>query len=178
MVYITYFVHGTTFDNEQKLASGWSEVELSPKGVTQAIALAENIKDKEFDIVFCSDLKRAVQSSKLDFYNRDIEIIRDARLRECSYGNYDGKSHSLVTYEDHITTPFPNGESMADVEKRLRDFVQYLKQNYDGKKVAIVSHKAPQLALDVITKNISWQQAISEDWRKTGAWQPGWQYLV
>ncbi len=178
MIEITYFVHGTTFDNEQKLASGWSSVSLSPKGVSQAIALAENIKDKDFDIVFCSDLKRAVESSKLDFYNRDIEIIRDSRIRECCYGDLDGKSHTLVVYEDHITQPFVNGESLKDVENRVRDFIQYLLQNHNGKKIALVSHKAPQLALDVITKNISWEQAIEQDWRKTGAWQPGWTYII
>lgn len=38
--------------------------------------------------------------------------------------------------------------------------------------------KAPQLALEVITKGISWNEAIEKDWRKIKAWQPGWEYLV
>ena len=38
--------------------------------------------------------------------------------------------------------------------KRLREF---LLENYNGKRVALVEHKALQLALEVITKNISWK---------------------
>ena len=38
-------------------------------------------------------------------------------------------------------------------------------------------HKS-QLALEVITKGISWNEAIEKDWRKIKARQPGWDYLV
>lgn len=178
MVEVTYFVHGTTTDNLQQLASGWQPGELSEKGINQAIALAHTIKDKYFDVVICSDLKRAVESAKLDFYNRDIEIIKDARLRECNYGDYNGKDNKLADYFTHIENKFPNGESLLDVEARMRDFINYLKQNFDNKKVAIVSHKAPQLAFDVITNNLTWQQALNNDWRLTKNWQPGWNYIV
>ena len=51
-------------------------------------------------------------------------------------------------------------------------------KNYNGKTIALVAHKAPQLALDVITKNITWEQAIEQDWRKTKNWQPGWIYKI
>ncbi len=34
------------------------------------------------------------------------------------------------------------------------------------------------LALEVITKNISWKEAIDNDWRKTKNWQPGWRYEI
>ena len=61
---------------------------------------------------------------------------------------------------------------------RMRDFVNYLKENYDGKTIGIVAHRAPQLALEVITKNISWEEANQNDWRKTGDWQAGWEYEI
>lgn len=178
MIEITYFVHGTTTDNLEKKATGWLPGELSEKGINQAIALSQTIKDQYFDIVFCSDLKRAVQSAKLDFFNRDIDIIRDERLRECNYGDLDGKDSSLVIYSEHIDNAFPNGESLFDVENRMRSFVKFLKENYNNKKIAIVSHKAPQLALDVITKGFSWEEAIANDWRTTHNWQPGWKYVI
>ena len=66
-VKITYFVHGTTTDNMKDISSGWSDVGLSEKGIKQSIDLKNQIKDKKFDIVFCSDLKRAVDSAKLTF---------------------------------------------------------------------------------------------------------------
>ena len=85
---------------------------------------------------------------------------------------------SLVIYEEHIKEPFPNGESLEDVERRVREFVEFLKENYAGKTIGIVAHRAPQLALEVITKGISWEEANANDWRKTGEWQPGWEYVV
>ena len=65
-----------------------------------------------------------------------------------------------------------------DVEKRIVDFVDFLKSNYEGKTIGIVAHRAPQLALDVITKKISWKEAIKNDWRNSKAWKPGWIYEV
>ena len=58
----------------------------------------------------------------------------------------------------------------------MGDFLQFLKENYDGKRVAIVAHKAPQLVLDVLLKGKTWEQAFAEDWRKTHSWQAGWEY--
>ena len=61
-VKITYFVHGTTTDNEKDISSGWSDVELSELGVQQSKDLGITLADRHFDVVFCSDLKRAVDS--------------------------------------------------------------------------------------------------------------------
>lgn len=175
-VNITYFVHGTTFDNEANLASGWLPGNLSPKGFSRVNNLKETIKEKEFDIVFCSDLNRAIESANILFENK-FPIIQDNRLRECNYGDLNGKDNSLVIYENHINEPFPNGESLKDVELRINSFLDELKSNYDNKNIAIVAHKAPQLAIEVLTMNKSWGEAISTDWRKTKSWQPGWNYI-
>jgi alpha-ribazole phosphatase/probable phosphoglycerate mutase len=56
--------------------------------------------------------------------------------------------------------------------------LEFLKANYDGKSVAIVAHKAPQLALDVLIGGKSREQAFAEDWRKRKARQPGWEYVA
>ena len=46
-VQITYFVHGTTTDNEKDVSSGWYDVELSAKGIKQSIDLKEQTKGKK-----------------------------------------------------------------------------------------------------------------------------------
>ena len=181
MVYITYFVHGTTIDNEKGIATGWSPGELSELGKKQSIELKELIKDKTFDVVFCSDLKRAVDSAKLTFSDT-TQIIRDKRLRECNYGDLtgaDSKTVESLTLE-HIDKPFPNGESYKDVEKRIKSFLSDLSKKYSGKNVAVVAHKAPQLALDVLLKGKTWEQAVKEDWRlkQPKEWKPGWEYIL
>lgn len=138
--------------------------------------IGEIQKDADFDVIFTSDLIRAINSAKLAFPN--VKHIQDKRLRECNYGDLDGQDKSLVIYEEHIEKPFPNGESLKDVERRIDDFIKFLKDNYHGKKVGIVAHRAPQLAFEVLTKNISWEEANRNDWRKAKAWQPGWEYII
>ncbi len=177
VIKIVYFVHGTTTDNQKDVSSGWSDVGLSELGIKQSINLKDQIKNRRFDVVFCSDLKRAVDSAKLTFEGV-VPIISDKRLRECNYGKYNCQPSSIVEpmQEKYITENFPNGESYEDVKIRIADFLKFLKENYDGKGVAIVSHKAPQFALEVLLKNKTWKQAFAEDWRKTKSWQPGWEY--
>jgi len=177
-VEITYFVHGTTLDNEKELASGHYDVELSELGIKQSKKLAVLCKNEKFDVIFSSDLKRAVESAKLAFGKRGVMIIKDKRLRECDYGKMTGKSEKqvLAMEKDLIDESFPGGESYQEVENRMRSFLRDLFNKYQGKKVAIMAHKGPQLALEVILNNKSWQQALAEDWRKNKAWQPGWRY--
>ena len=171
---IKYFVHGTTTDNEEERSTGWNDGELSDLGIQHSKDLAETLANEKFDAIFCSDLKRAIDSAELNFPGQ--KIIQDKRLRECNYGDLNGAASDRVIDEDHIDTPFPNGESLRDVELRIREFAEFLNQNYSGKKVAIVAHKAPQLAFQVICEKLSWSDVLENDWRKQKKWQPGWNY--
>ncbi len=176
-VRITYFVHGTSTDNEAGLSSGWNNPPLSALGVRQAEALKKILAGKKFDAVFSSDLERAAHTAKIVFGD---DVILDARLRECNYGSLNGEPSSVVEpmQEKNFTERFPEGESYEDVKKWVADFLGFLKAGYDGKRVAIVAHKAPQLSLNVLLKGKTWEQALAEDWRKTGSWQSGWEYLL
>ena len=177
MIKIIYFVHGTTTDNENHISSGWSDVVLSELGIKQGKELTLLTEDKQFDVVFCSDLKRAVDSAQITWSDKYC-IIQDARLRECNYGDFNGKSSDVVEpmQMKSITTPLPNGESYEMVKERISSFLDDLKKKYDGKTIAIVAHKAPQLALDVLLKDMSWEEAFATDWRLTKSWKPGWEY--
>lgn len=178
-VHITYFVHGTTTDNEQKKATGWLPGELSSLGKQQGKELGKIVSGRHFDVVFCSDLQRAVDTSSLVFGGR-CHIITDARLRECNYGNLNGEDEKVVKDDllERVDKPYPGGESYKDVEKRLADFLSFVRKDYDGKSIAIVAHQAPQLALDVLVKGKTWEQAFAEDWRNAKAYQPGWEYVA
>lgn len=178
-VKITYFVHGTTTDNEQEISSGWKDVELSELGIQQSKELTDKTADKQFDVVFTSDLQRAYKSAQITWGDK-YKIIEDERLRECNYGDYNGKPSEIVEpmQEESITKPMPNGESYEDVKNRIASFLKDVKQDYDGKHIAIVAHKAPQLALDVLLKGMMWEEAFANDWRKSKSWQPGWEYTL
>ena len=173
---IMYFVHGTTYDNASKKCSGWKQVELNDLGKEQALNLGKVNANRNFDIIFTSDLIRAIDSANIAFPN--VKKIQDSRLRECNYGELDGEDKHLIIYEEHIETPFPNGESLIDVKNRIEDFVEELCEKYPNSSIAIVAHRAPQLALESITKNISLEEVVNNDWRKTGDWKPGWEYTL
>ncbi len=179
MLKITYFVHGTTFDNEQDLATGWNQGELSELGRRQATELGKQTAQHRFDVVFCSDLKRAIDSAELGFGEK-YTIIQDARLREANYGSFTGvpADSFKLNLDEYVERPFPGGESYRQIEKRIASFLAEVKKTYSGKHIAIVAHQAPQLALDVLLRARSWEQAMAEDWRHRKAWQPGWGYIV
>lgn len=175
---ITYFVHGTTTDNENGVATGCLPGELSELGVQQAKDLPKQCKDNSFTVVFTSDLKRGIDSAQLG-YGKTHELRVDKRMREADYGDWNGGPHTFKEHmEDYIDKPFPNGGTYRDVEKQMRSFLEDLKKEFPDGHVAFIGHEAPQLALEVIVNGKTWQEAIDENWRKTKAWQPGWIYEI
>lgn len=178
-VNITYFVHGSTTDNEKGIATGWSPGELSELGRKQCVESRELIRDTAFDVVFCSDLKRAIESAKLMF-NDTVDLIQDRRLREVNLGDLTKTDSRQIdsSMAQHIDKPFPKGESCRDVEKRIASFLNELGKESSDRNVAIVSHRVPQLALEVLINKKNWKQAIEEDWRlkQPKEWKLGWTY--
>lgn len=169
---ITYFPHSTSLDNLSKTFSGWNDTKLSELGLRQASNLSKHVSEQQFDAVFCSDLKRAVQTASIAFPS--IEIIRDARLREMNYGLMNGAAKSSFGGFEQFNSGFTNGENLLDVERRMRSF---LAENYSSQQsIVIIAHRFPQLALEVIFNGKSWSQAFADDWRETGQWQAGWRY--
>ncbi len=171
---IHYFVHGTTIDNENKKATGWQEGRLSQTGIQQTNESAKKTSQMVFNAIFCSDLLRAKQTANLLFDTTKNKIIYDKRLRECNYGILNGASKEKVNYFKHIEKRFEKGESLVDVETRIRMFLSELNHNF--KTIALISHRAPQLALEVCINNKNWVDAIKNDWRNSRKWQLSWKY--
>ncbi len=130
------FRHGETQDNADMLHSGWRDVDLTENGVKQAEILAESLKDKKFDILVASDLIRAIKTMEIavskNEHAKTLEIIKDPRIKERSYGDLQGKSKLEFYLENpelsdkyrrsYSTVP-PNGESMEMVIKRVNEFL-------------------------------------------------------
>ncbi|MEK7067506.1 MAG: class I tRNA ligase family protein, partial [Patescibacteria group bacterium] len=176
---IMYYVHGTTVDNEAKKSSGHYDAALSKLGMRQSRELKKIVKDERYDVVFCSDLQRAVDTAKIAFGDKAV-IIKDKRLREIDYGELTrtGEEQTAAMKNNAIEQSFPKGESYRDVGRRISDFLYEVATKYAGKRIAIVAHQAPQLALEVLLNGKTWEKAIEEDWRHTKAWQPGWHYTL
>lgn len=176
MIAITFEAHSTTVDNEAHRASGHNDVELSPLGIRQSEELGERYKDQGFDAIFCSDLQRSYKTAEISFGDKYFPIIQDARLRECDYGDLTQRPSAEVDPEklQHITRPFPNGESYEQTSLRVKSFLQDLLKDYDGKKVMVIGHRATQYGLEHWIHGIPLEQVISAPWK----WQPGWEYTL
>ncbi len=174
MITIWFEAHATTTDNEAHLASGWNDVDLSELGREQALQPVERSKKRNIQVIFCSDLQRAVKTAVPTAEVLRIPIYADNRLRECNYGDYTQKPKEKMDSQkiNRITDPFPNGESYEDCMKRMKDFLDYLKQNFDGKTVMIVGHRATQYGLEHWIKGKTIEQCLTEPW----TYQPGWEY--
>ncbi len=174
MITIIFESHGTTFNNEAHLSSGWFDAELSPLGEKQAKELGERYKDENFDAIFCSDLQRSYKTVEIAFEGRNLKIIKDERLRECNYGDLTRYTSEEVEVEkgNRIIVPFPKGESYEQTADRMKSFLEDLFKNYNGKKVMIVGHRATQYGLERWIKGVPLKEAVTAGWK----WQPGWVY--
>ena len=175
---LTYFAHSTSKDNEARIRSGWSDVPLSPKGIEQTQSLCRQCAAISFDAIFCSDLQRAAETAKIAFPGR--AVVHDPRLREMNYGMLNGCAAKAFSGDplECIHTPYNTGENCLDVERRIRAFLNERISTLPSGSIAIISHKYPQLALEVICNNATWEQAILNDWREEGNWQPRWRYRI
>ncbi len=175
MITLIFEAHGTTFDNEAELASGWNDVALSPLGERQSVEMGERYKGDHFDAIFCSDLQRAYRSAEIGFGTK-WPIIKDARLRECNYGDFTQKPSAIVGAEKQkrIDEPFPNGESYTQTNARMKSFLDDLRKNYDDKRVMVIGHRATQFGIEHEVNGVPLEKLVSAHFK----WQPGWEYEV
>ena len=116
MIDIWFEVHAQTDHNAAGLASGHYDVALTAHGRTQAQSvLRTRYAHLPFDVVFTSDTQRAYDTACLIFAGRPLPILQDPRLRECDYGDFEGRPRAELESARlaALHTPFPKGESYA-----------------------------------------------------------------
>ena len=87
--------HGESTWNLENRFTGWTDVDLTPTGVSQAMSAGKLLKAEgyEFDLAFTSVLKRAIHTLNhcLDTMDRDwLPVVKDWRLNERHYGGLQG----------------------------------------------------------------------------------------
>jgi 2,3-bisphosphoglycerate-dependent phosphoglycerate mutase len=87
--------HGQSIWNEQNLFTGWTDVELTDKGIREAEEAGRILRSEGyvFDVAFTSVLKRAIQTLWIMLENMDlmwIPVYRNWRLNERHYGALQG----------------------------------------------------------------------------------------
>ena len=170
---IYFATHATTTDNEAKISSGWKDAGLSSLGMQQAKGLAGYFQNIKIDLICCSDMRRAVDTVKLAFGDK-IQVIIDRRLRECNYGDFNGKPTEIVDplRESKIKEPYPSGESYEQAVARVQNFYKELKEKYPEKIILVIGHRATQWGLDILVTGKTIKECISAPFK----WQPYWEY--
>ena len=99
--------HGESTWNKENRFTGWTDVDLSPKGLEEAAAAAEMLKKAgyEFDCVYTSVLKRAIRTLWTILDRTDqmwLPVIRAWQLNERHYGALQGlnKTETAAKYGD------------------------------------------------------------------------------
>lgn len=176
MITVTFVTHSTSLDNERGVASGHFDTPLSETGRQQAQAMGRHYEHEQIDAVFCSDLQRSYMSGQIAFGHRDIPLIQDARLRECDYGQLTQHTSAEVEAQrlQHITTPFPGGESYQQAAERIKSFLHGLFPAFEGKHIIVIGHRATHFGLKYWTDNIPLPEIIAAPF----SWQPDWTYKV
>lgn len=87
--------HGESIWNKENLFTGWTDVDLSEKGIEEATEGGKVLKEDgyTFDIAYTSVLKRAIKTLNiaLDVMDLDwIPVVKNWRLNERHYGALQG----------------------------------------------------------------------------------------
>lgn len=91
--------HGESEWNRLNLFTGWSDVDLSAKGMKEARQAGRILKEKglDFDVCYTSYLKRAIHTLNLILEEMDREwlpVIKSYKLNERHYGALQGLNKS------------------------------------------------------------------------------------
>jgi broad specificity phosphatase PhoE len=176
MIELVFETHSLSKDNERGIATGWLPGELSERGRELAAELGVRRRHDGIAAVFTSDLARAVETAEIAFAESGIPIYRDARLRECNYGDLNGLPGDLVAAEraDHIDVPFTGGESYSEAVERVRSFLYDLARAWDGSRVLVIGHAATRWGLDHLLRGVRLADLVDSPFE----WQEGWEYVV
>jgi 2,3-bisphosphoglycerate-dependent phosphoglycerate mutase len=95
MYKIVLLRHGESVWNKENRFTGWTDVDLSEKGVQEAHAAGQLLKKEgyTFDIAYTSVLKRAIRTLWITLDEMDLmwlPVIRNWRLNERHYGSLQG----------------------------------------------------------------------------------------
>ena len=146
--------HGQTPWNARKCLQGRSDVDLNENGIYLAELTGKALRDVTFDMAFTSPLIRAKHTAQCILAGRKVPIIEDERLIEISFGIYEGCCYAeenrqvpqqwienfFHAPQDYVAAP--GGESLDDVEKRTRNFMEDIcsRKELQDKTILVSTH--------------------------------------
>lgn len=144
--------HGQTEWNRLGKYQGQSDTALSSEGIRQAELLAQHFPAASLDIVYASDLKRAVVTAEHLARRFCCPLHADAALRELDFGAWEGLTYQEIAQRwpqevaDFFQAPeslqIPAGETFSALQARAMAKIRAIRAENEGKNVAVVAHGA------------------------------------
>lgn len=141
--------HGETAWNFEGRMQGHLDVPLNAEGLRQAEALGRRLADEHVDIIYSSDLGRALQTvAALERPGRTIRC--EPRLRERHYGVLQGLTgreaaalHGDLWERYRARQPdlvLEGGETLHEFFRRVVTFIEELLEQHRGQRVLLATH--------------------------------------
>ena len=96
MLEILLIRHGETAWNTADIFRGRISIGLSEDGLKQAEKLAEYLKQKKINAVFCSPLKRALETAEPVARLHELSAHPVEGLTDLDFGKWEGQSIEIV----------------------------------------------------------------------------------
>lgn len=142
--------HGYSQANEKNIFAGITDVPLTELGKEQAVLTANYLSQYDIDVLYSSDLKRAVQTAQPIAEQTGLPIILNEKLREMDLGEWEELPFEAVVknypkeYDLWMTdvgnAAAPGGESIAELRKRIITAVEEITAKHRCKTVCVVTH--------------------------------------
>ena len=155
MIYL--FRHGEVEMAETRRFIGHLDVPLSALGERQGVAQGVRLSSVQLERVFASDLVRARRTGELIGAPHGLVPVPVPALREMSMGRWDGltaveikrrEPEKFAEWMAHVGEfPFPEGESVPDLEARAWPAFESIVDAHPGRAIAVVAHGGTNRAL-------------------------------
>lgn len=152
-------------DDVDKLG-GWSDSNLTEKGIRQAENLSQLLKDgvNEIDVFISSDLARANQTSQILSNSLGISYLTDEGFRETNNGDlanvtkteFTKKHENLYFSNLNMKEKYPNGESPQEFYDRIKNAFLSLNKQHINKSILLVTHAGVYGVIKAIVNGIEW----------------------
>ena len=166
--------HGRTDWNDQHKLQGQTDIPLNAEGRRMAEKAREEYREIPLDVCYCSPLVRARETAEIFLQGREIPLRTDDRLREMSFGDYEGLANSFSIPDCPINVLFQapelytrsvgGAETFEELFARtgefLREVINPLMQQ--GKKVLIIGHGAMNSSIICQIRHLPVSQFWSE----------------
>ena len=144
--------HGEVAGNAgaHRTFAGARDLELTPRGLEQARAIAARLKGVELDAIYASSLQRAYITAETIATPHELPVMRLSAWNEVNYGEWEGLGEAEIAekwgdlWRARVADPWkiapPGGESYQMLWTRLAPAWNQITREHVGQSVAIVGH--------------------------------------